>query len=57
MIQFNIVNHMMQTAPAVKDQVMPKDSSRLPIELSIVVPTLNEKDNVEKLVEGIERFG
>ena len=45
----------MQTAPAVKDQVMPKDSSRLPIELSIVVPTFNEKDNVEKLIESIER--
>jgi dolichol-phosphate mannosyltransferase len=47
--------HMKQTAPTVKDQVMPKDSNRLPIELSIVVPTFNEKDNVEKLIEGIER--
>jgi glycosyltransferase involved in cell wall biosynthesis len=28
-------------------------SEQLPIEFSIVVPTFNEKDNVEKLIEGI----
>jgi dolichol-phosphate mannosyltransferase len=28
---------------------------QLPIEFSIVVPTFNEKDNVEKLIEGIEQ--
>ena len=27
-------------------------SDQLPIELSIVVPTFNEKDNVEKLIAG-----
>jgi len=47
---------MKQTAPTVKDQVRPKDAKRLSIELSIVVPTFNEKDNVEKLIEGMERF-
>ena len=46
---------MKQTASTIKDQVMPKDSNQRPIELSIVVPTFNEKDNVEKLVERIER--
>lgn len=30
-------------------------SEQLPIEFSIVVPTFNEKDNVEKLIEGIEQ--
>jgi dolichol-phosphate mannosyltransferase len=34
---------------------MHKDSNQLPIELSIVVPTFNEKDNVEKLIERIEQ--
>jgi dolichol-phosphate mannosyltransferase len=46
---------MKQTASTVKDQVMHKDSNQLPIELSIVVPTFNEKDNVEKLIERIEQ--
>ena len=55
MIQFDIVKDMKQTASTVKDQVMPRDSNQLSIELSIVVPTFNEKDNVEKLIEGIEQ--
>jgi dolichol-phosphate mannosyltransferase len=46
---------MKQTGSTVKDQLLPKDSNQLPIELSIVVPTFNEKDNVEKLIEGIEQ--
>jgi dolichol-phosphate mannosyltransferase len=46
---------MKQTGSTVKDQLLPKDSNQLPIELSIVIPTFNEKDNVEKLIEGIER--
>ena len=46
---------MKQTASTIKDKVIPKDSNQLPIELSIVVPTFNEKDNVEKLIERIEQ--
>jgi len=45
---------MKQTLPPVTDRVMPKDANR-PIELSIVVPTYNERDNVEPLIEKIER--
>jgi dolichol-phosphate mannosyltransferase len=33
---------------------MPNVSDHLPVELSIVVPTFNEKDNVGKLIEGVE---
>jgi dolichol-phosphate mannosyltransferase len=33
---------------------MPNVSDHFPVELSIVVPTFNEKDNVEKLIEGVE---
>ena len=33
---------------------MPNVSDHSPVELSIVVPTFNEKDNVEKLIEGVE---
>ena len=51
----NQINAMKQTVPTVKNQGIPKDSNQLPIELSIVVPTFNEKDNVEKLIEGIEQ--
>src|SRR5262245_39789690 len=46
---------MEQAASTVKEQVIPKDQIQVPIELSIVVPTFNEKDNVEKLVERIEQ--
>ena len=46
---------MKQPASTIKDQVIPKDSNQLPIELSIVVPTFNEKDNVEELIERIEQ--
>jgi dolichol-phosphate mannosyltransferase len=46
---------MKQTGSTVKDQLLPKDSNQLPIELSIVVPTFNEKNNVEKLIESVER--
>lgn len=46
---------MKQTGSTVKDQLLPEDSNQLPIELSIVVPTFNEKDNVEKLIESVER--
>jgi dolichol-phosphate mannosyltransferase len=34
---------------------MPNVSDPLPIELSIVVPTFNEKDNVKKLIAGVEQ--
>jgi len=34
---------------------MPNASDYCPVELSIVVPTFNERDNVEKLIEHIER--
>jgi dolichol-phosphate mannosyltransferase len=34
---------------------MRNDSDHIPIELSIVVPTFNEKDNVEQLIAGIEQ--
>ncbi len=34
---------------------MPNASDHLPVELSIVVPTFNERGNVEKLVAGIEQ--
>jgi dolichol-phosphate mannosyltransferase len=37
-----------------EDSEMRNVSEQLPIEFSIVVPTFNEKDNVEKLIEGIE---
>jgi dolichol-phosphate mannosyltransferase len=53
-IEFYVIN-MKQTGSTGKDQLMPRDSNQLPIELSIVVPTFNEKDNVEKLIEGIEQ--
>jgi dolichol-phosphate mannosyltransferase len=46
---------MEQAASTVKEQVIPKDQIQLPIELSIVVPTFNERDNVEELVERIEQ--
>src|SRR4029453_13862198 len=46
---------MDQAASTVKEQVIPKDQIQLPIELSIVVPTFNERDNVEELVERIEQ--
>jgi dolichol-phosphate mannosyltransferase len=34
---------------------MPNVSDHLPVELSIVVPTFNEKNNVEKLIAGVEQ--
>lgn len=34
---------------------MPNVSNHVPLELSIVVPTFNEKDNVEKLIGGLEQ--
>jgi dolichol-phosphate mannosyltransferase len=46
---------MNQTASNIEEQVRPKDQNQLPIELSIVVPTFNEKDNVEELIERIEQ--
>ena len=33
---------------------MPQEAVHSPVELSIVVPTFNERDNVERLIEGIE---
>ena len=44
---------MKQTLPTVTAHVMP-DANR-PLELSIVVPTYNERDNVEQLIENIEQ--
>lgn len=38
-----------------EDCEMRNASEQLPIEFSIVVPTFNEKNNVEKLIEGIEQ--
>jgi dolichol-phosphate mannosyltransferase len=35
--------------------VMPNVSDHLPVELSIVVPTFNEKNNVEQLIAGVEQ--
>jgi dolichol-phosphate mannosyltransferase len=46
------VQFMKQTAPT--DRPLIRDVHR-PIELSIVVPTYNERDNVEHLIEKIER--
>src|SRR5262249_34830730 len=54
-IRFYVIADMEQPVLTVKEQVMPKDQNQLPIELSIVVPTFNEKDNVEKLIERIEQ--
>ena len=34
---------------------MPNASDHFPVELSIVVPTFNERDNIEKLIEHLER--
>ena len=45
---------MNQTVSTIEDQVMSEDAVRSPVELSIVVPTFNERDNVERLIEGIE---
>ena len=46
---------MEQAASTAKEQVMPKDQNQLPIEISVVVPTFNERDNVEKLIARIEQ--
>ena len=46
---------MNQTVSTIEDQVMSEDAVHFPIELSIVVPTFNERDNVERLIEGIEQ--
>ena len=45
---------MNQTVSTIEDQVMPQEAVHSPVELSIVVPTFNERDNVERLIEGIE---
>ena len=34
-----------------RTRIMPNASDYFPVELSIVVPTFNERDNVEKLIE------
>jgi len=46
---------MEHAAATVKEHVMTEDQHSVPIELSIVVPTFNERDNVEELVERIEQ--
>jgi dolichol-phosphate mannosyltransferase len=38
----------------IRTRIMPNASAYLPVELSIVVPTFNERDNVEKLIEHLE---
>src|SRR5580765_2367735 len=46
---------MNQTVSTIEDQVMPQEEAvHSPVELSIVVPTFNERDNVGRLIEGIE---
>ena len=55
MIQFCVIGDMEHAAATVKEHVMTEDQQSVPIELSIVVPTFNERDNVEELVERIEQ--